>query len=165
MLEICPLVALLIGKKAIDTAAKNSIISTSRTGLTNIVAIADHMTPRTIFAEVKMASLNLLLGLVATLAFAEAVMSRWRYPPHVRSNSDCPSIPAVVPLTARDLEKTLNELSNNITYYLKRYNAPGGVAVGLVYDQKLIWAKGFGKINDSGRLYSRWFFFSLSKSL
>lgn len=73
-----------------------------------------------------------------------------------RSDGACPEYPTPVPgISVRDVQSTVDAVTANITAYLKQYKSPGGVAVGLVYDQQLIWFKGFGLIDDAGSSCSR----------
>lgn len=69
----------------------------------------------------------------------------------IRADGVCPEYPTPVPgITVRDVQSTVDAVAANITGYLKQYKTPGGVAVGLVYDQQLIWFNGFGLIDDAG---------------
>ena len=69
----------------------------------------------------------------------------------IRADDACPEYPTPVPgISVRDIQSTVDALSANITALLKQYQTPGGVAVGLVYDQELIWFQGFGFIDDAG---------------
>ena len=73
-----------------------------------------------------------------------------------RSDGVCPEYPTPVPgISVRDVLSTVDAVTANITALLKQYKTPGGVAVGLVYDQQLIWFKGFGLIDDAGPSCSR----------
>ena len=85
---------------------------------------------------------------------SRAVLSRLENKLYVNGNhgSLCPTYPLVSPLTATDLQSSIAEVSRNISIALKSAptTARGSVAVGLVYDQKLLWMEGFGNINDSG---------------
>ena len=74
----------------------------------------------------------------------------------IRADEACPEYPTPVPgISVRDVQSTVDAVTANITAYLKQYKTPGGVAVGLVYDQQLIWFKGFGLIDDAGLSCSR----------
>ena len=74
----------------------------------------------------------------------------------IRADDACPEYPTPVPgISVRDIQSTVDAVSANITAYMKQYQTPGGVAVGLVYDQELIWFQGFGLIDDAGLRCSR----------
>ena len=45
------------------------------------------------------------------------------------------------------MQPFLDNLAANITKLLQETESPGGVALGVVYNQTLIWMKGFGQTN------------------
>lgn len=61
-------------------------------------------------------------------------------------------LPAATPsdLLAK-LEPFLEEAAENISAALKEDNSPGGAVVSVVYNDTMIWTKGSGLINDSGK--------------
>ena len=68
------------------------------------------------------------------------------------NNKPCPLYPLPVPLSIEDLQPSIDLVVKNISSALNAgtVRARGSVSVGLVIDQKLIWSKGFGYINESG---------------
>ena len=72
--------------------------------------------------------------------------------PGLRNNL-CPPYP-LPSASASDvlskLQPFLTEAAANISAALKADNSPGGAVVNLVYNDTVIWTKGFGLINDSG---------------
>ena len=62
-------------------------------------------------------------------------------------------LPAATPsdLLAK-LEPFLEEAAKNISAALKEDNSPGGAVVSVVYNDTVIWTKGSGLINDSGKI-------------
>ena len=51
------------------------------------------------------------------------------------------------------LQPFLDKLAANISKLLQQTESPGGVAIGLVYNQSLIWMKGFGQTSKQGESY------------
>ena len=65
----------------------------------------------------------------------------------------CPNfpLPAVsAPNVLAKLQPFLETVAKNVSAALEKDKSPGGVALGVVYNDTLIWSKGFGLINDSG---------------
>ena len=52
------------------------------------------------------------------------------------------------------LQPFLDKLAANISKLLQLTESPGGVALGLVYNQSLIWMKGFGQTSKQGESYT-----------
>ena len=99
-----------------------------------------------------------LVTALTLVACAESSLHPWR----VSSRSHfhrggavplCPSypLPAASPtdLLAK-LKPFLEEAAKNISAVLEEDKSPGGAVVNVVYNDTVIWTKGFGLINDSG---------------
>ena len=78
----------------------------------------------------------------------------WRQQPTDVYCADYP-LPTLDPasLTAK-MSPFLDELASEINATLQANRDTGGVALGFVYNQTLVWFKGFGLIDNSGRLCS-----------
>ena len=70
-------------------------------------------------------------------AFADAVVDCPDYPPPAISSDTL----------LQQLQPFLNDLAKNMSNLLQLTESPGGVAIGLVYNQTLLWTKGFGQTN------------------
>lgn len=71
-----------------------------------------------------------------------------------RASAECPSFPLPVASPSAllsKLEPALQEAAANITAALQRDKSPGGVVVSFVYRDAVLWTKGFGLINASGK--------------
>ena len=104
------------------------------------------------------------VALVTALVFvagAESSLHPWRVSSRSQSHFPrgvaipfCPSypLPAASPsdLLAK-LEPFLEEAAKNISAALEEHKSPGGAVVNVVYNDTVIWTKGFGLINDSGK--------------
>lgn len=65
----------------------------------------------------------------------------------------CPAIPLPSASPSEVLHKLqpfLDEAEKNISAALEADKSPGGVAVNVVYNDTVLWSKGFGLINESG---------------
>ena len=77
-------------------------------------------------------------------------------PPTTTTRADatpCPSHPlptASASVLLVKLEPFLEEVAENISAALEEDKSPGGAVVSIVYNDTVIWTKGFGLINDSG---------------
>ena len=101
-----------------------------------------------------------LLFLISVLASCELAFGTFLKPPWLSATRGlhdplvpCPDFP---PATVSDdtllteLQPFLDHLAANITKHLQQTESPGGVALGLVYNQTLLWMKGFGQTNKQG---------------
>ncbi len=67
----------------------------------------------------------------------------------------CPAIPLPAASTSELLSKLqpfLDEAAKNISAALEADKSPGGVAINVVYNDTVLWSKGFGVVNESGRV-------------
>ena len=108
----------------------------------------------------KMAVMTFRLLLISLLASCEFAFGTFLKPPWLSEAGrlsdplvQCPEYPS--PTVSTDilidvLQPFLNELATNISTYLQQSESPGGVALGLVYNQSLAWMKGFGTTNKLG---------------
>ena len=100
-------------------------------------------------AAVVLASLLLAVGESGRGLFKD---SRLHTQKEIRA-ATCPDYP-LPSASASDvlskLQPFLTEAATNISAALKADNSPGGAVVNLVYNDTVIWTKGFGLINDSG---------------
>lgn len=66
----------------------------------------------------------------------------------------CPNFPLPAVGASEVLAKLqpfLEAVVKNVSAALEKDKSPGGVALGVVYNDTLIWSKGFGLINQSGK--------------
>ena len=65
-------------------------------------------------------------------------------------SSFCPDYPRPVvaeSTIAQNLQPFFETLAANISSYLQQTESPGAAILGVVYDQTLLWYKGFGQTN------------------
>ena len=100
-----------------------------------------------------------LVTALVLVACAESSLHPWKVSsrshfPRSGAIPLCPSypLPAASPsdLLAK-LEPFLEEAAKNISAALEEHKSPGGAVVNVVYNDTVIWTKGFGLINDSGK--------------
>ena len=109
------------------------------------------------------------VGLVLLFFFAPVVRDSFALlPPNVPkfdqlNGRPCPLYPLPVPLSIEDLQPSIDVVVKNISSALNAgtVRARGSVSLGLVIDQKLIWSKGFGYINESGECVCAWSIYGL----
>lgn len=72
----------------------------------------------------------------------------------------CPNYPlptADPSRLASELQSFLSQITDEVNSTLHDYKSPGAVAIGLVYNQNLLWTKGFGFKNGKGIIRSIFF--------
>jgi len=100
-------------------------------------------------------SCHLLLAVLLTSYVGGAFGVPLRPATTVRGDATlCPSYPlptASASVLLVKLEPFLEEAVENISAVLQEDRSPGGAVVSIVYNDTVIWTKGFGLINDSGK--------------
>ncbi len=100
--------------------------------------------------------MRLLVVIVTILVFTSSEAAALGHLPFPKSKVGlalCPAIPLPAASPSEVLSKLqpfLEEAAKNISAALEADKSPGGVAINVVYNDTVLWTKGFGLINDSG---------------